>query len=299
MSAGARLPATPEPMHHWTAGNGLRLAGDAWGDPHGPLVILQHGGGQTRHAWKATGESLGAAGYHAVAFDARGHGDSDWAPDGDYTTDAMVEDLDAMCAEIGRPPVLVGASMGGMVGLMSEGALRPGRLHALVLVDIATQLEDQGVDRIVSFMSSAPQGFASLEEAADAIAAYRPNRPRPANLDGLRKNLRLGDDGRWRWHWDPAFLADKTRSDRRNPLALGDAARALQLPTLLVRGRMSDMLSLEGVATFRAQCPHAQFVDIADAGHMVVGDRNDAFTDAIIGFIDGLAADDRSEEVAS
>ncbi len=279
---------------------GLSLALERFGRPsERPPVLLLHGGGQTRHSWSGTAVRLSARGYEAWTADLRGHGESDWAPDGDYTTDAMVEDLDAMCAEIGRPPVLVGASMGGMVGLMSEGALRPGRLHALVLVDIATQLEDQGVDRIVSFMSSAPQGFASLEEAADAIAAYRPNRPRPANLDGLRKNLRLGDDGRWRWHWDPAFLADKTRSDRRNPLALGDAARALQLPTLLVRGRMSDMLSLEGVATFRAQCPHAQFVDIADAGHMVVGDRNDAFTDAIIGFIDGLAADDRSEEVAS
>lgn len=232
-------------------------------------------------------------------MDLRGHGDSDWASDGDYTTDAMVEDLDAVCAEIGPPPVLVGASMGGMVGLVSEGTLRPGRFQGLVLVDIATQMEAAGVERIVGFMSAAPDGFASLDEAADAIAAYRPNRPRPSNLDGLRKNLRQGEDGRWRWHWDPAFLSDKIRGDRRDPVALGEAARALRLPTLLVRGRMSDMLSLEGVATFREQCSHAGFVDIADAGHMVVGDRNDAFTDAIVGFIDGLAAHDRSDEIAS
>jgi pimeloyl-ACP methyl ester carboxylesterase len=186
-----------------------------------------------------------------------------------------------------------------MVGLVSEGVLRPGRLRALVLVDIATQLEEGGVDRIVSFMSSAPEGFVSLEEAADAIAAYRPNRPRPANLEGLKKNLRLGDDGRWRWHWDPAFLSGKSRGERRDPRVLGDAARALRVPTLLVRGRMSDMVSLEGVAAFREQCPHALFVDIADAGHMVVGDRNDAFTDAVVEFIDGLVADGHREEIVS
>ena len=268
----------------------------------GPPVLLLHGGGQTRHSWAGTAHRLAARGYEAWTLDLRGHGESDWAPDGDYTTEAMVEDLDAVCPAMGRRPVVVGASMGGMVGLLSEGSLRPGRFEALVLVDIATQLEESGVDRIVSFMTAAPDGFASLEEAADAIAAYRPNRPRPTNLDGLRKNLRLGDDGRWRWHWDPAFLSGKSRDDRRDPLALGDAARALRLPVLLVRGRMSDMLSLEGVATFLEQCPHAQFVDIADAGHMVVGDRNDAFTDAVVDFIDGLVVDDTEgddEEMAS
>jgi non-heme chloroperoxidase len=260
-------------------------------------VLFLHGGGQTRHSWAGTAQSLAARGHEAWTLDLRGHGDSDWAPDGDYTTEAMVEDLDAVCRAMGRQPVVVGASMGGLVGLLSEGSLRPGRFRALVLVDIATRLEESGVDRIVSFMSGAPEGFASLAEAADAIAAYRPNRPRPVNIDGLRKNLRLGDDGRWRWHWDPAFLSAKSRGERRDPSALGGAARALRVPVLLVRGRMSDMVSPEGVTTFLEQCPHAEFVDIDDAGHMVVGDRNDAFTAAVVEFIDGLATDD--EEIAS
>src|SRR5438034_11829836 len=101
MSAGRRLPSTPEPMHFWKGSGGLRLAGDSWGSPDGPLVLLQHGGGQTRHAWKGTGEALGAAGYHAVAFDARGHGDSEWDPAGDYTGDAMVRDLQAVISALG------------------------------------------------------------------------------------------------------------------------------------------------------------------------------------------------------
>ncbi len=292
-------PVAPE-LRRIRTDAGLTVVLERFGRPsERPPVLLLHGGGQTRHSWAGTAARLAERGYEAWTMDLRGHGDSDWATDGDYTTDAMVEDLDAVCAEIGRPPVLVGASMGGMVGLVSEGSLRPGRLRALVLVDIATQLEQAGVERIVGFMSAAPDGFATLDEAADAIAAYRPNRPRPSNLDGLRKNLRQGEDGRWRWHWDPAFLSGKSRDGRSDVDTLGDAARKLALPTLLVRGRMSDMLSLEGVATFREQCPQARFVDIADAGHMVVGDRNDAFTDAVVDFVDQLDEDGRDEELAS
>src|SRR3546814_13593420 len=144
-------------------------------------------------------------------------------------------------------------------------------------------------------MSAAPDVFATLDEAADAIAAYRPNRPRPSNLDGLRKNLRQGDDGRWRWHWDPAFLSGKSRDGRTDVDTLGDAARNLTVPTLLVRGRMSDMLSLEGVATFRQQCPHAPFVHIADAGHMVGGDRTEALTAEVFDFSDKTHEDDGDE----
>ena len=281
-----------------TTGSGLSLVAERFGSSsERPPVLLLHGGGQTRHSWSGTAGQLAARGYEAWTVDLRGHGESDWAPDGDYTTEAMVADLGSMCAAIGRPPVVVGASMGGIVGLVSEGLMRPGRFRALVLVDIATRMEEEGIDRIVAFMSAAPDGFVSLEDAADAIAAYLPNRPRPTNLDGLEKNLRRGDDGRWRWHWDPAFLSGKSRSERSDPDMLGLAAQALRVPTLLVRGRMSDMLSLDGVATFLEQCPHARFVDIADAGHMVVGDRNDAFTEAVIDFVDVLG--DVDGELAS
>src|SRR3954454_21554939 len=112
MSAGTRLPGTPEPMHHWEGVGGVTIVGDSGGNPDGPLVILQHGGGQTRHAWKGAGETLGAAGYYAVAFHARGHGDSDWAPGGLYGQDVIVEDLLAVIDALGgKPPLLVGASM--------------------------------------------------------------------------------------------------------------------------------------------------------------------------------------------
>ncbi len=268
--------------------NGVTLVADAYGDRGATPVALFHGGGQTRHSWGGTARALADRGFYAVSVDLRGHGDSDWCPEGDYSMDAFRVDVEVVCAELGRP-VVVGASMGGIAALVAEG--QPGRsiMRALILVDIAPILEPAGVDRIVAFMTGRPEGFASLEEAADAIAAYQPHRPRPTDLSGLAKNLRQGPDGRWQWHWDPRFM----HSDRRPRAATqGDflmaCARQVTVPALLVRGRMSDVVSDAGVAAFRAAIPHGEYVDVSGAGHMVAGDRNDAFTAAVAGFVERL-----------
>ncbi len=161
--------------------------------------------------------------------------------------------------------------------------------RALVMVDIATRMESDGLERIFAFMQGAPDGFANLDEAADAVAAYNPHRPRPSDLSGLKKNLRQGEDGRWRWHWDPRFLEMKTPAEPpREWSELDAAAESISLPTLLVRGRMSDILSEDGARVFLEQVPHAKFADISNAGHMVAGDRNDLFTDAVLEFLTEL-----------
>ena len=279
-----RLPGTPDPMHHWTGHGGIRIAGDSWGDPRGPLVILQHGGGQTRHAWKGAGETLGSAGYHAVAFDARGHGDSDWAPDGLYGQDVMVRDLECMVAALGgRRPVLVGASMGGGTSLVAVGEQHVDAT-ALVLVDIAPKIETQGVANIQAFMGLKPDGFDSLDDVAAAIQSYQPHRQRKNNLDGLAKNVRLGADGKYHWHWDPRFRAGARDLGQRSA-RLEACARNLRLPTLLVRGGLSDLLSEEGAQDFLRSCPTAEYVSVTGAGHMVAGDRNDIFATAVIEFL--------------
>jgi pimeloyl-ACP methyl ester carboxylesterase len=285
MSAGARLPGTPEPMHFWSGVGGVRIAGDSWGNPRGPLVLLQHGGGQTRHARKGAGEVLGAAGYHAVAFDARGHGDSDWAPDGVYGQDVMVEDLRCVIAALGnRRPVLVGASMGGGTSLVAVGEDRVDAT-ALVMVDIAPRIEPEGVDKIQAFMSQKPGGFDSLEEVAEAISNYQPHRKRPKHLDGLGKNVRLGADGKYRWHWDPRFRPARRDLEKRHQ-RLAACASKLSLPTLLVRGGLSDVLSEQGVREFLQLCPRAEYVNVTGAAHMVAGDRNDVFGNAVIEFLE-------------
>ena len=284
MSAGERLPGTPVPMHRWLGAGNVYIAGDSWGDPDGPLVLLLHGGGQTRHAWKGAGETLGAAGYCAVAFDARGHGDSDWAPDGQYGQDLMVQDLECVVAAFGgRRPVLVGASMGGGTSLVAVGEDRIDAT-ALVLVDVAPHIEAEGVEKIQAFMTRKPEGFSSLDEVADAIASYQPHRTRPRNVAGLGKNVRLGADGRYHWHWDPKFRAGRQVMEQRRE-RLEACARRLTLPTLLVRGGLSDLLSEEGAREFLGICPHSEYVNVGGAGHMVAGDRNDVFANAVIEFL--------------
>ncbi len=284
MNSATRLPGTPEPMHRWEGADGIHLAADSWGDPKGPLVILQHGGGQTRHAWKGTGEKLASAGYHVVAFDARGHGDSDWTRDGHYSGDAMVQDLKRIVAILGKPrPVLVGASMGGGTSLLAVGEDHVDAT-ALILVDVAPRVEPDGVKKIQEFMGQKSDGFNSLEEVAQAIGNYQPHRPRPRNLDGLVKNVRVGADGKFYWHWDPRFLGSTSDFEKRYQ-RFRSCAQNLKLPTLLVRGGLSDVLTEEGVQEFLSLCPHSEFVSVEGAAHMVAGDRNDAFGSSVIEFL--------------
>lgn len=289
MSAGERLPGTPVPMHRWDGHNGVTIAGDTWGDPAGQLVMLLHGGGQTRHAWKGAGETLGESGYHAVAFDARGHGDSDWAVTSEeYAPDCMVEDLICVATALGsNNPILVGASMGGGTSLLSLG-LNKVDAAALVLVDMAPKIEPEGSRKIQEFMSQKPEGFDTLEEVAAAIANYQPHRKRPRNLDGLAKNVRLGANGKYVWHWDPKRRAgQRINGEYRDRLR--DAADTLTLPTLLVRGGLSDVLSEEGAQSFLQQAPHAEYVNVKDAAHMVAGDRNDIFAGSVVEFLKRVA----------
>ena len=267
----------------YTTDAGLRLVGDAWGASDAPPVVLLHGGGQTRHAWGSTAQSLAERGWYAIALDMRGHGDSDWAPDGDYTIDAFVADLRSVLRHLTPHPVLIGASLGGMTSLLTEGEAPQPVSTAVVLVDITPRVEPQGAARIRAFMTARPDGFTNLEEAAETIASYLPHRPRPKNLSGLSKNLRLRANGRYYWHWDPQLLTSLNR--HRDPERLLKAARALRVPTLLVRGKLSNIVSDATQAEFLAAVPHAQYVNVAGAGHMVAGDQNDTFSKGIVDFL--------------
>ncbi|MBF6217998.1 alpha/beta hydrolase [Nocardia abscessus] len=263
---------------------GIELAADQFGPVDGPLVVFLHGGGQTRHSWKQTGARLGASGMRVVTVDARGHGDSAWAPDRDYRRETMVDDLLLVLEQLGAPAVVVGASMGGITGLLATA--RPGgaAISALVLVDIVTRPEPEGVARVIDFLGKHRDGFDTLEQAADAVAEYLPHRPRPKNTDGLLRNLRERD-GRWYWHWDPGMLSDRVEDPSAMIEPMEDAARALRIPVLVVRGMRSDVVSAEGAEAFQRLVPHAQLVEIGGAAHTAAGDDNDSFTDAVAKFV--------------
>lgn len=260
------------------------IAGDVWGPHDGPTVVLLHGLGQTRHAWRRSARALAAGGLRAVTVDLRGHGESGWAhrPD-DYRIDRLVDDVERVVDGLGVAVAIVGASLGGFVGLLLR-AERAAPMSSLVLVDIAPRVEPEGASRIRSFMHGTRDGFDSLEDAADAVARYLPDRNRPASPGGLARNLRRAPDGRWRWHWDPALL-DRPPLDGVPPGRIEAAARTLDIPTLLVRGKASDVLSERGIEEFRALVPHAETVTVDGAAHMVAGDDNDAFAGAVLPFL--------------
>jgi pimeloyl-ACP methyl ester carboxylesterase len=271
---------------------GLRLRASVVGEPGSPPVVLLHGGGQTRHSWGTTARALADDGWIAYTVDLRGHGESEWSPDGVYSQDRFSGDVVAMARQFDEPPVLVGASLGGTSALLAVGEQDDEIARALVMVDVAPRIEQAGADRIGAFMrANLEDGFGSVEEVADAVAAYNPHRPRPDDLSGLMKNLRQRPDGRWTWHWDPSFMTWRETADlpRGNTIMdrgrLAAAAQRVTVPTLLVRGKVSDLLSEEGARELLALIPHAEYADVDGAGHMVAGDRNDLFNDAVVSFL--------------
>jgi peroxiredoxin len=253
--------------------------------------VFLHGGGQTRRSWAKAAAAVAQRGWQAVTVDMRGHGDSDWSSEGDYRVTSFAADIREILAQLPTHPVLVGASLGGITSVLLAGELSRGIASAVVLVDIVPDMDPAGAERIHAFMADKlVDGFASLDEVADMIAEFNPHRPRPADLDGLRNNLRRRGD-RWYWHWDPQFIDgsaanppfEVTDVDRLN-----DAIAAILadgVPMLLVRGQVSDLVSHDRASAFLRRFPHVEFVDVEGAGHMVAGDRNDLFADAILGFL--------------
>jgi pimeloyl-ACP methyl ester carboxylesterase len=292
---------SPKPRHVqpatalFTGAAGNRLVADVHGES-GQAVLLLHGGGQTRHAWRHTAERLARGGATAYALDQRGHGDSEWVRDGHYHFTDFAADAAAVAGALikrsGAKPMVIGASLGGIAALLAERkAESEGQgpvFSAVVLVDITPRVDRDGVAKVQNFMRAhALEGFGSIAEAADAVAEYLPHRPRPRSHDGLKKNLRLHPDGRWRWHWDPRFLEGPRAADHGDELeqAMVEGARAIKIPTLLVRGGSSELVHEAHAREFLELVPHASYIDVADARHMVAGDSNERFSAAILDFV--------------
>jgi pimeloyl-ACP methyl ester carboxylesterase len=267
--------------------DGLTLIADEWNRAardDRPSVLFLHGGGQNRYSWKNTCQILADDGLHVIALDSRGHGDSDRAPNADYSVDTLCTDTHSVLDQIGRPTILIGASMGGMTAMPVAHEAGPDKVTKLVLVDVVPRYEKDGSARIREFMASGLNGFESLDEAADAVASYLPHRAKPRSPEGMKKNLRLRD-GRWFWHWDPAFLTVPPDDKFVRVTKLEQAVMSLTIPILLIRGRLSDVVSEAGVNDFLAKVPDAEFVELSDAGHTAAGDDNDAFSDVVVEFV--------------
>ncbi|QUR69967.1 alpha/beta fold hydrolase [Mycobacterium spongiae] len=254
-------------------------------------MVFLHGGGQTRRSWSRAAAVVAERGWQAVTVDLRGHGESDWSGDGDYRVVSFAGDIQEVLRQLPARPVLVGASLGGFTSMLLVGELAPEIASAVVLVDIVPDMDPSGATRVHAFMADRIEsGFGSLDEVADMIAEYNPHRPRPADLDGLRTNLRRRGD-RWYWHWDPQFISGTAAfppieiidTDRMN--AAVAAILRDRVPMLLIRGQMSDLVRQETADEFLARFPQVEFTDVGGAGHMVAGDRNDIFAQAVLEFL--------------
>jgi pimeloyl-ACP methyl ester carboxylesterase len=267
----------------WVGADGLELRGDVAGDGAVPLVVLMHGGGQTRHSWSGAMDALLGVGYRVINFDARGHGESGWSNSGDYSLEAHARDLLAIVADETSPVILVGASLGGATAIKAVSlGFTPA---ALVLVDIVPKADRRGVQRIRRFMLGHPDGFGGVEEAVEAIANYNPHRPRVTDPSGVMKNLRLRSNGRLYWHWDPRILGDPEQKIAEFEDTVDALKRARSLPVQLVRGGESDVVNDRGVDDLRDALPQLEVFDVPGAGHMVAGDRNDAFNEGVLNFL--------------
>jgi pimeloyl-ACP methyl ester carboxylesterase len=270
-------------------GAGVRLAADSFGAPDAPAVLLLHGGGQTRRAWHATASDLADAGWRALTVDLRGHGESTHPDPPAYALEDFAADVRALIAALGGEPIVIGASLGGIAALLAITEPPQALAAGLVLVDVAHRFRPGGGARVAGFMEARPDGFATLSEAADAVAAYLPHRPRADDPEGLRHNMRRGAGGRWVWHWDPEILRQSRPLIEDQAVLterLKSAATRLHRPCLVVRGADSDVLTPAIAGEFIGLTADATLVEVPDAGHMVAGDDNDAFAAAIAAWLE-------------
>jgi pimeloyl-ACP methyl ester carboxylesterase len=271
-----------------------------WGRRTAPAVVCLHGGGQTAYMFEELGAALRDR-YFVLAPDLPGHGDSD----ADLSVANAVSGLDrhALATAIEEAldhfgideAVFVGASLGGITSL-TLAAQSPSRVAGIALIDIGHRLEDEGVARIVEFMTK-HESFGSLEEAAVAIAEYLPQR-RPAKPERLRRNLRQRGDGRWEWKHIlgrrlrsvSADATDYRPGDWRSLVAGMDAELArLHCPVLVLRGAKSDVLSDEGAQEVAALIPNARLATISAAGHLAAGDNPETTVTLVEGFLREVA----------
>ena len=270
------------------AGKGVTIVADAYGDPADVPVLMLHGGAQSRSAWRGAARQLATRGYHALAIDMRGHGDSDWASDGDYAFARYADDLVAIICELGRPAVLVGASHGGLSALVAAAA-HPEAVRALALADVTPWLDEEHADTMRAVLRKSAAGYADVDEAAAMVNGLQGSPPRADN-SGLKAHMREGDDGRLYWRWDPRFVEDRFVRHGGEGGMLVAAARRLPMPVLLMHAEHSNVVEEAHVEAFKAALPALLTERIMGLRHMVTGDDNVAYLPALIDFLDAIDA---------
>lgn len=252
----------------------MRLAASAWGDPLAPQVCFFHGGGQSRRSWSGAARHVAAAGYRAIAIDLRGHGESGWAPDGDYLLDAYARDIVRLIDALPRPVALVGASRGGQAAFCAASR-RPTRVPLVMLADVAPQMDETYVGGIRSFLHASLPGFVSLDAAADALAHHL-GRPRIADPSRLRHAMRE-ENARLYWTWDPRMVSVEAFVPPSEAETMIAAAEIISVPVVLIRAEFGSLVDDASVAHFRRLVSQLIVEQAPGTRHMFTGDDNAAF----------------------
>ena len=276
------------PLDGFVEANGLRFHYLDWGEPDRPPMLLLHGFAQTCHSWDFVALSLSDR-FRLIALDQRGHGDSDWAPDGDYSPEAQQEDLKAVVEALRLDgPVVIGLSMGGR-NAFTYAAAHPGEVRALVIVDAGPENMRPGSENIRRFVQQEDE-LDSVEAFVSRVQAFNPRRPVQQIRGSIVHNLKQLPSSKWTWKYDKLLRSPDRpfSSDPETARRLWGYLESLKCPTLIVRGGASDVIALETAEAMRKRTPGSRLATVEGAGHLVMGDNPAGFERAVTEFLNGL-----------
>ena len=256
-----------------------------WGSAGSPPIFALHGGHQSAHSWDLVSLHL-AARYHVIVPDQRGHGDSEWARNCEYSNQEMAKDAAALIRTLGvERPVVMGHSMGGRNALLMALA-NPGLCRALVIVDVGPEISDEGRRTISSFVRENVE-FDDLDHFVENVQRYDPYRSREHIQRTVKYNLFRRADGKYVSKCDraPRQLGLLERQTAPDALTI-DAVRSLDLPVLVVRGESSNILTPDAAERFVQALPHGRLVTVARCGHNVHSQNTVGFVEAIEEFLE-------------
>ena len=286
---GVKFTNENAPQDKFVNANGMRFHYLEWGNPDNPPMLLLHGFAQTCHSWDFV--ALGFSdNYRVIVLDQRGHGDSDWASDGDYSPETQQEDISGVVNELGLDNfVLMGLSMGGR-NSFTYAANNSGKVKALVVVDAAPQNMQQGTQNIRSFVQQDDE-LDSVDAFVERVLQYNPRRDPQQVRGSILHNLKELPNGKWTWKYDRALRSPGRRmgSDAETEKRLWGYIESLQCPTLLVRGGASDIVAMDTADRMHQAIPNSRIATIEGAGHLVMGDSPSGFHAAVTEFLASLA----------
>ena len=259
-----------------------------WGAADAPTIVLLHGGHQSCNSWDLVSLHL-AQKYRVLALDQRGHGDSEWARDWDYSNNTMALDAEAFIRAIGlEKPIVMAHSRGGRKSmLLARNA--PGIMRGLAIVDVGPEVSERGRKVISSFVRE-NQEFDDLEHFVENVRKYDPYRSREHIERTVKYNMIQRVDGKFVSKCDsnPRRAGAQAQKAQQDNVTLEEVG-AFDFPVLILRGETSNILEPDAAIRFRDALPQGQLIEVPNCGHNVHSQNTLGFLDAVGPFLESLS----------